>query len=324
MKKGRIAWKIIAMLLVVAAGFSLTRIVTMLFSENRIEEVNETIDDNAVLYNGQRGEVFIENSYSADNIGLEYVINGGAFLETFQDNSNREVTLLFENIERNDIVYRIGTDLYSRPDVYSHKQEQFHLNKDYRYGFFTAFSPAVMKDGVYEVYIEVDENEQDQGTFYTGMAYEKAGKIFKELEDFSLLSGVVNLFGEEVDDARAYATGISVNHELNFAWSSGWKTNIKLSTCGYDQDMICRINVISIIKAPQQVKVSCGDKLLYDEAISDTGEISFEIPGDCISADAVTLNFEYSNALIPKESGISEDPRRLAIAFNSIELELVK
>lgn len=326
MKKRSVFWYILVIAIIIGVGTCLTNVLVALLAKNNCVKYQMDIDKKEILQNGDKGEVFIQNSYSADDIGFEFVVNGGAFLETFQDNSKREVHLLLKNLDDHKIIYRINTDLYARPDLYIHKMAQFHLNEDFRYGFYTAFSPATIRDGLYEAYIEVNENELDKGIFYTGVVYQKENRSFTEQQFFSFLPDMAMLFGEQLngEDMRAHATGISVNREMNFAWSSGWNSVLHLSACDHtENDLLCHINIISLIKVPQRVKILCEDEVLFDEDIFDTGEISFTIPKTCISDNSVELVFNYPNAIIPKEEGINEDPRRIAIAFNSIKLENV-
>lgn len=324
MKKIKIAITAVA---IIAVGLLLNDIVTFLPS-NRCKRTNESIETAMVQNNGDRGEAFIENGYNADTVGLEYVMNGGGFVETYEDNTDRCINILFENLENSRILYHVDTDLYSRPDIFSRLEDKYHLNDNYMYGFYTTFSPAAMKDGFYAAYIEVKENDVDQGLFYTENVYKKEGRTFIQQEFFAFLPKIAVLFGEEIGntDFRAYATGVSVNNEMNFAWSSGWQTEMYLSACGHKEDMLCRVNVVSVITTPQHVTITSAKNgtILFEDDISEEGEISFRIPKECISKDGmIDLIFDYPNAIIPKEQGINEDPRRIAIAFNSVRLEKV-
>jgi len=307
---------------VIILGFFLTKIVAGIALDNQVTVYRGSIDPDIVIYNGEAGQAFIQNSYAEDKLGLKYALYGGAFVVTHEDNTNRVVHFLFQNVESGKI-YQVSTDVYSRPDVYAKMREEYYLNPNYNYGMYSSFSPAcIYENGVYLTYISVEENEKDKGIFNTGRYYCKEGSTFEEWEYKFFPESMISIDGKELptNSLKAYASGISVNNNKGYVWSLGEKSDILLSIEG-QEDYSCTVNVISTITDSQRLVISSNNQVLFEDTLTGAGEILFSIPKECISEGIIELKFEYPDSLVPKDAGINEDTRRIAIAFNKIILE---
>lgn len=308
--------------LALAIGLNLTGIVVRSFTKNTVSLYEAPFFRSELISNGSRGEAFIQNAFAGDTIGLRYDIYGGAFVMTDYPNEERSTCILLRNMETGKI-YQITTDLYSRPDIYKRKQEQFHLNTEYNYGFYASFSPAMIKeDGIYEAFVLVKENDEDGGVFETGKRYRKKGKSFSEWQYYFFTPKMVDLFGEQLSsrDMRAYASGMSVREQLNFAWSIGDSSEFHFTVPEKGRNVRCVIDVYTTITDGQRVIITADGTELYHETLSGSNTIEFVVPAESIRDGELSFLARYPDSLIPKAEGIGDDPNQLSIAFNHVSL----
>lgn len=157
----------------------LTPIVFLFIDEN--VEVTKA----PIILHGDTVNYYIDNLVYYDNIISTVTIDGWAFVETKQDNPNKYIKFLFVS---DNVSYEIGTDLHDRP------LQEFFKDKDVpieRNGFSTKFSPLIMKNGDYTLYVNVFENDENFGFLNTGRVFRKHFRSFKELEP-----------GEQVDNKK--------------------------------------------------------------------------------------------------------------------------
>ena len=110
----------------------------------------------------------------------KYYIQGWAFCETEQDNSEKDISLLFKSISGNKC-YVIDNKAQSRDDVYGVFREQKKIYSALN-GLECQFSTINFKDGEYELFLYVWENESNYGFIETGMHYKKYKDRFTYLE----------------------------------------------------------------------------------------------------------------------------------------------
>lgn len=157
----------------------LTPIVFLFIDEN--VEVTKA----PIILHGDTVNYYIDNLVYYDNIIPTVTIDGWAFVETKQDNPEKYIKFLFVS---DNVSYEIGTDLHDRP------LQEFFKDKDVpieRNGFSTEFSPLIMKNGEYTLFINVFENDENFGFLNTGRVFRKHFRSFKELEP-----------GEQVDNKK--------------------------------------------------------------------------------------------------------------------------
>jgi len=121
----------------------LTPIVFLFIDEN--VEVTKA----PIILHGDTVNYYIDNLVYYDNIIPTVTIDGWAFVETKQDNPEKYIKFLFVS---DNVSYEIGTDLHDRP------LQEFFKDKDVpieRNGFSTEFSPLIMKNGEYTLFINV-------------------------------------------------------------------------------------------------------------------------------------------------------------------------
>ena len=145
------------------------------------------IDENVVptktpiILHGDTVNYYIDYLEYYDNIISTVTLDGWAFVETKQDNPNKYVKLIFVS---ENVSYEIDTDLHYR------SLQKFFKDKDVpveRNGFSAKFSPLIMKNGDYTLFINVFENDEDNGFLNTGRVFRKHFRSFKELEPSELV-----------------------------------------------------------------------------------------------------------------------------------------
>lgn len=98
-------------------------------------------------------------------------LQGWAFCETQQDNSDKVVSLIFRS-EDSDDCYVVETKAQARDDVYGAFRDSTGIYNGMN-GVECQFSTLNMKNGTYKFYIAVWENETDYGVSNTGILFEK-------------------------------------------------------------------------------------------------------------------------------------------------------
>lgn len=124
-------------------------------------------------YNGQAG---VNWFYQMNNLTHDVELEGWAFAETEQDNPDKRVKLLFVS---DQLSYEIDTEIFDETWTNS-----FYTNlnvPDARNGYYTKFSPLGMKDGDYSLFMQVFENENDSGIFYSYSDFRKTNHDFVRL-----------------------------------------------------------------------------------------------------------------------------------------------
>jgi hypothetical protein len=114
------------------------------------------------------------NVDNCENIGgiLEKVyFQGWAFCETLYDNSDKKISLIFKETD-GDKCYVIQTMPQSRPDVYGVYRESKDIWNDMT-GIECQFSTVKIKEGIYDFYVYVQENEYNYGIYDTQIKYIK-------------------------------------------------------------------------------------------------------------------------------------------------------
>ncbi|MBD5402331.1 hypothetical protein HDR58_05975 [bacterium] len=103
-------------------------------------------------------------------------MNGWAFCETEQDNTNKEINLLFKD-KLSDVCYVVENGAQMRPDVYGVFRNEKKIYNGLN-GLECQFSTISFKEGEYELFLYVKENESNYGVVTTGRIYKKTGDEF--------------------------------------------------------------------------------------------------------------------------------------------------
>lgn len=106
-----------------------------------------------------------EFSISHEMLTIIYV-NGWAFIENDTESLEKEIFLVFAN-DANQ--YEVKMDLYNREDI-KKKLPDLQVPLD-RTGFRQNFSTLGMKNGIYRLYVVVNESPTLVGVIDTGMDY---------------------------------------------------------------------------------------------------------------------------------------------------------
>ena len=112
-----------------------------------------------------------------NSIFEELSILGWAFVPTLEDNSQREVQLIFMSEENG---YSIELSSVSRAEVVHVFSDMFGENRTDFIGYEVEFSTANMKDGIYSAYFYCKENDTDFGLVDGDKKFIKEGKSFSE------------------------------------------------------------------------------------------------------------------------------------------------
>ncbi|MEG0896955.1 MAG: hypothetical protein RSF73_05375, partial [Ruthenibacterium sp.] len=110
-----------------------------------------------------------------------------AFCETNQDNSGKVIGYVFKGEK---ITYLHETQAQSEAGTYSTFKPMLNLYAP-NIMASTEFSTLAMKNGTYELWIYVKENDASIGLFDTGRAYKKLGARFMAVPDEGFVDDVV-------------------------------------------------------------------------------------------------------------------------------------
>ena len=129
------------------------------------------------------------------------------------------------------------------------------------------------------------------------------------------------LFHTENRTAEPYVVkGLSGN-EMEFSWTDGKELWLQfyLPHRADKEQLRATMEVAHVFNGSQQVKVIVNDTLVCETKITEAGNMVFvfEYPKDGV----VDMSFVLSDAVSPKELGMSEDERKLAVALKSIVIE---
>ena len=150
-----------------------------------------------ILYFDQDDKVYVRNfsefqSNSEAYVNLdscEYLggilekayFQGWAFCETEYDNKDKKIILVFKSVD-SDKCYTVETRAQDRPDVYGafHETRKIYGSLN---GVECMFSTIKIKEGVYDYYVAVVENEYNYGIYNTNLQYEKSKDGFQLVEN---------------------------------------------------------------------------------------------------------------------------------------------
>lgn len=134
-------------------------------------DVNDFLQKDGIYFNF---DTIDENNDILETV----LLDGWAFVETVDNNDNREIKVIIENEKHSYEITMKDVYTYERNDV-----ETAYVNKkignNKRVGFHYEFSTLQIKNGVYNIYIYVWENEENYGIADTGIQVKKDGASFK-------------------------------------------------------------------------------------------------------------------------------------------------
>lgn len=113
----------------------------------------------------------IDKSESLGGILEKNYIQIWAFCETEYDNANKKIDLIFKEPD-GELAYAVSTSAQQRDDVYSVFSKELNIYNSAN-GAEYNFATFPMKNGDYQLYIAVVENEYDYGIVDTGMMVQK-------------------------------------------------------------------------------------------------------------------------------------------------------
>jgi len=126
-------------------------------------------------------------------------------------------------------------------------------------------------------------------------------------------------------NANQYGTlqGFS-SPEEGFTWTEGIYASVGLWVLRPSTDLVLKLRAVPLLGAnitSQTVTVSVNDKAVGTLEIRNPGEYSIGIPKSILNRDILKIAFHLPGAATPKELGINEDDRLLAIALQSLVIE---
>lgn len=141
-------------------------IILSFFSDERLVRVNfSEIQSNSEVY---------YNMDSLEELGglLErYYAQGWAYCETETDNTGKTISIILKNTS-NDLCYKIDSVAGERADVYGVFRDEKKIYNEMN-GLECQFSSINIKNGIYELYLYVKENDVNYGLTNTGYRYVK-------------------------------------------------------------------------------------------------------------------------------------------------------
>lgn len=124
------------------------------------------------------------NLDSCENLGgiMERVyFQGWAFCETNKENSKKVISLVFKE-KNSDMCYVVETMPQYRHDVYGTFRDKKKILNEMN-GVECQFSTIAIKNGTYDFYVHVKENEYAYGLYDSNMQYRKDSEGFSLLQE---------------------------------------------------------------------------------------------------------------------------------------------
>ena len=119
---------------------------------------------------------------------------------------------------------------------------------------------------------------------------------------------------------KYFMSGLSTVQGTDYSWSLGQTGKIVLDVGSFQGDLIGEFGLKYVYDSSQRLVIRHNEQILYDEVVmSASGPIRFLVPSDCIEEGKLILDLEYPDAVSPKSQGVSEDARKLALAFTSMQ-----
>ncbi len=108
--------------------------------------------------------------------------------------------------------------------------------------------------------------------------------------------------------------------ESKFRWSIGSTSQIQ-ARCKKESygDLQVLINYAKVYR-PQVLTIQVNGQDIGSFSLPDESEICFTIPRNMIQDDMVQITIHYSNPISPESQGESNDKRKLAVAYKTIEI----
>jgi hypothetical protein len=110
--------------------------------------------------------------------------------------------------------------------------------------------------------------------------------------------------------------------EVGYVWSDGPVSRLHVPLMSSDFDLMVRVNCSPFLAPPrlkrQRVRILAGGIERCNWTIDGRGEYRCLIPASAIKSSVLDLTFEFPDATSPKESNLSDDDRKLALAFQSL------
>lgn len=111
--------------------------------------------------------------------------------------------------------------------------------------------------------------------------------------------------------------------EEGFTWTDGLKASLLLPVESPDSDLVLKAKLFPFVAKDlirQRVVISVNGQKLDEWEIKTGGEYEVKIPKKYVTGSSLMLSFELPDACSPAQLGVSEDRRRLGIAFQSIAI----
>lgn len=172
----------------------------------------------------------------------------------------------------------------------------------------------------YSAYVDqwCRDNQINSGVY----AYDAANAVWRShMEEKQYTIGREVFFDGSLTDAHRYFFEGMSRTEDGFAWTEGNQVQFYVDfATEIENDLIMQINLKMIFNELQHVIVMCGDHILWDDVIAEVAPITVCIPEKCVQDRSLELTFQLPEAISPKEIGMSEDDRDLALAFESFSI----
>lgn len=156
---------------------------------------------------------------------------------------------------------------------------------------------------------------------FTGLKLEETAEVQKPLYPTLSLSQSVVCTTENPDAQQYLLYGFGVTEE-----DLTWTRNKYAGFVGQlseepETDLICMIDLASVYGDSQTFTVSANGTEIHSEVIAKgTDSILFSLPKSCVKDGLVALDFAFPDAVSPKELGIGNDARELALAVKEISI----
>ena len=192
-------------------------------------EIKKNINDELSAYNSKDPVYFsIHRFDSLDNIFGIYIMNGYAFVETDDNNTNKKIKLIFSSDTN---TYSIDTNI-SKGGKYPYTDNL--KIKDYYMLWKAQFSILNMKNGIYQLYIYDYENDNNYGIINTHKYYKKTGTTFEayNIESNQLVINNISNIVESSNDIKQYIDQENISDQGIFI--KGWAFVKGILSSNYD------------------------------------------------------------------------------------------
>lgn len=164
----------------------------------------------------------------------------------------------------------------------------------------------------YEMTIFTPDSENAIG--FKDIAFRRANDSYSEYNIGSQMT-FYDDGNNEYNGFKYIKSGFS-GQEVNFTWTEATEAEIGFTIKSDAPSFTCNIDLDGVFNGEQKVTILINDNIVFDQTVNNDEDIQFNF--DNSDDGIVLMKILLPEAVSPKDLGLSEDDRKLALGFRQI------